>query len=194
MFIEYEATFINIDKDEMRERLTKAGAKLVRAEFLQKRVTFDPPVGHQKFGAFLRVRDEGDKITLARKEIGTAGIADQKETCVNVSNFDDTVEILKDTGCIPRSYEETKRELWNLDGLEVTIDEFPFLEPFVEVEGKSEEEVRAGSEKLDFEWSTAKFCTPGTLFREKYGKGPMDLAKETGTMIELTFTVKNPFI
>ena len=32
MKIEYEATFINVDKDEIRQRLVAAGAKLVRPE------------------------------------------------------------------------------------------------------------------------------------------------------------------
>lgn len=36
MQIEYEATFININKDEIRARLKKVGATLVKPEFLQK--------------------------------------------------------------------------------------------------------------------------------------------------------------
>ncbi|MCX6762561.1 MAG: hypothetical protein NT093_02140 [Candidatus Moranbacteria bacterium] len=66
MQIEYEATFENIDKEEMRERLKKAGAKLVRSEFLQKRTTFNiPGKKYENIGAWARVRDEGDKITLS---------------------------------------------------------------------------------------------------------------------------------
>lgn len=33
MYIEFEATFIKINKDNIRLRLKKAGAKLVRKEF-----------------------------------------------------------------------------------------------------------------------------------------------------------------
>lgn len=36
MQIEYEATFPNIDKNEIREKLKNVGATLVRPEFLQK--------------------------------------------------------------------------------------------------------------------------------------------------------------
>ena len=42
MQVEYEATFADINKDEMRGRLREAGAKLVRPEFLQKRENFYP--------------------------------------------------------------------------------------------------------------------------------------------------------
>ena len=40
MDIEYEATFENIDKDQMRAKLKQAGAELVKKEFEQKRVVF----------------------------------------------------------------------------------------------------------------------------------------------------------
>ena len=42
MDIEYEATFVNINKDEIRKRLKDSGAKLIKPEFLQKRVNFNP--------------------------------------------------------------------------------------------------------------------------------------------------------
>jgi len=35
MQVEYEATFANIDKDEVREKLKSIGAQLVRPEFMQ---------------------------------------------------------------------------------------------------------------------------------------------------------------
>ena len=37
MNIEYEATFCKINKDEARGNLARAGARLVRPEFLQTR-------------------------------------------------------------------------------------------------------------------------------------------------------------
>ena len=45
MKIEYEATFPNIDKDEIRQRLKESGAVLMRPEFLQKRYALDLPEG-----------------------------------------------------------------------------------------------------------------------------------------------------
>ena len=32
-------------------------------------------------------------------------------------------ELLNTLGCQERAYQETKRELWKLDGVEITIDE-----------------------------------------------------------------------
>src|SRR3989344_1894216 len=69
MKIEYEATFVKVDKDEIRERLTSVGAKLIKLEFLQKRITLNLPSGHELKDGWLRVRDEGDKITLSLKVV-----------------------------------------------------------------------------------------------------------------------------
>ncbi|NBS41741.1 hypothetical protein EBS80_03705, partial [bacterium] len=60
MHIEYEATFENVDKDAIRAKLKEAGATLVRPEFVQKRVVFNLPKGHEIPGGWLRVRNEGD--------------------------------------------------------------------------------------------------------------------------------------
>ncbi len=194
MKIEYEATFVEIEKEESREKLKKAGAELLRPEFLQKRDVFDMPPGKEIPGGFLRVRNEGDKITLTLKIIDGQKISDQRETEITVSDFEATSSILRDIGCVQMSYEESKRELWNLDDVAVTIDTWPHLGSIVEVEGKSEAEVKTVSEKLGFNWKDAKFCSIGTLYKEKFGLGPINLFKKTGQMTQLTFDKKNPFI
>jgi len=87
-------------------------------------------------------------------------------------------------------YQETKRELWILDGAEVTIDEWPFLEPLVEVENDSEENVRLVSEKLGFNWGEAVFGPIGRVYKMKYKIGPSIFEGED---MRLTFEGKNPF-
>ncbi len=171
MNIEYEATFTNVNKDEMRKHLRHAGAELIRPEYLQKRIPFYLPKEKRSKDAWLRVRDDGDKITLGLKVIDGDKIENQKELCLEINNFDDAVELLKTIGCEPKSYQETRRELWRLNGVDITIDEWPFLEPFVEVEGNSEQAVKEVSEKLGFNYADALFCAVGKLYKMKYG-GP----------------------
>ena len=178
MDIEYEATFTKVDKDEVRERLKKAGAKLIRPEFLQKRVPFTLPAGQKIKGAFLRVRDEGDRVTLSLKIMGEINkIEDQKEICLIVNDFETARSFLKELGCKEKSYQETKREIWQLDGVEICLDEWPFLEPLVEIEGKSEEEVRKVTTKLGFDWEQAFFGNAGTLIAQKYGLTELEVNK-----------------
>lgn len=191
MKIEYEATFPAIDKNEVRQRLLLAGAELIKPEFVLKRNVYRLPKGNEIEGGFLRVRDEGNRTTMSLKVIGECGIEDQKEICLTVNDFNQASEFLSNIGCEPKSYQETRREIWELDGVEVDIDEWPFLEPLVEVEGASEEEVRSASEKLGFDYSLARFCSAGMLYSEKYGL-PLDLINNEIDLI--TFEIENPFV
>ena len=191
MKIEYEATFAKINKEEIRERLNQVPAKLVKPEFLQKRAVFRFPKGHEVAEGWIRVRNEGDKITMSVKVIDGDKIEDQKEVCLKVDNFEEAVSLLTAIGCVQKSYQETKRELWLLDGVEVTIDEWPFLEPFVEVEGKSEAKVKVVATKLGFNWNQAKFCSVTNLYEEKYGVSKEVINNQTP---KIFFEMKNPFV
>ena len=189
MNIEYEATFANVDKEDIRRKLKKAGAELVRPEYLQKRIPFHLPKEKRSEDAWLRVRDEGDKITLSLKIVDGEKIENQKEICLEVNNFEEAVKLLEAIGCEPKAYQETKRELWKLDGVEITIDEWPFLEPFVEVEGKSEKEVKEVSEKIGFDYTEALFCEVTKLYKLKYGENAPDIR----LVKKLVFDGENPF-
>lgn len=190
MNIEYEATFPNVNKDEIRTRLKNAGALLLRPEYLQRRIPFNLPKETRAKNKFVRVRDEGDKITLSLKIFDGDKIENQKEICLTVNSFDDAVKILETIGCEPKSYQESKRELWKLDNVEIMIDEWPFLEPLVEIEGKSEIEVKKVSEKIDFDYAKARFCPVGKLYEEKYNipEEQINLAPK------IVFDMENPFL
>ena len=191
MEIEYEAVFTNIEPDSFRAVLTSAGAELARAEYMQTRSAFNLPDSVVTHKGWARVRDEGDKITMSVKSIEGEGIESQKESCVTVDSFKQAESLLTQLGCDKKAYQETKRELWMLDGVEVTIDTWPFLEPFVEVEGSSEAVVKAVAEKLGFDWAAAKFCAVDTLYSEKYDISTDQINNHTP---EILFDMDNPFI
>lgn len=190
MQIEYEATFKNIDKTDLRARLQAAGAKLLRPEFMQRRRVFRLPAGHEINGGWLRVRDEGERITMSLKVVDGERIEDQKETQLVVDDFAAACSLLATIGCQEKAYQESKRELWILDGVDICIDEWPFLEPFVEIEGKSESEVKAAARKLSFDFSTAYFCSVDVLYSEKYS---ISLDRINNQTPRILFEMDNPF-
>lgn len=191
MEIEYEATFLDVNKEEIRERLRGIGAKLIKPEFMQKRVAFNLPKGHENGHAWLRARDEQDKITMTYKEINGKNIEDQKEINLVIDNFKAGEELLKRIGCEMKSYQETKREIWELDGAEICIDEWPFLEPFVEVEGKSKTGVKSVSEKIGFDYSKALFCGTTSIYSMKYNI-PLEIIDNQ--IPKIIFDMENPFL
>lgn len=191
MYTEFEATYTEIDKDEVRTKLKEVGAELIKKEFLQKRTVFNLPKGHEIKGGWLRVRDEGGKITMSLKVVDGDKIENQKEIELIVDDFESAVSLLKTIGCKNKAYQETKRELWELDNVEITIDEWPFLPPFIEVESDSEEKVKSVSEKLGFDYSEAKFCAVDTLYAEKYKITEDRINNHTPRIV---FGDENPFI
>ncbi|MFA6995201.1 MAG: CYTH domain-containing protein [Patescibacteria group bacterium] len=191
MNIEYEATFTNVNKDDIRARLKNAGAILVKPEFLQKRINFDLPSGHEIKGGWLRVRDEEDKITMSLKIIEGNKIENQKEICLCIDSFSEGMDFLKSIGCVEKAYQETKREIWTLNSVEIMIDEWPYLEPFVEVEGKSEEAVKEVSKKLGFDYAQALFAGVDVQYNKKYG---LDCHVINNSIPRIAFNEPNPFV
>lgn len=118
-------------------------------------------------------------------------IDDQKEISLIIDDFGKGVEFLEVIGCKKKSYQETKREIWKLDDTEICIDQQPFLEPFVEIEGKSEKETKAVAEKLGFDYSKAWFCATGLIYSRKY-----DISVEivNNEIPKITFDMENPFL
>lgn len=191
MQVEYEATFENVNKDEIRQKLQSIDAKLIRSEYKQRRTVFNMPEGHGVTGGWLRVRDEGNKITMSLKAIDGEGIERQKETEFTISDYDAGVHLLESIGCLRKAYQESTRELWQLDGVDITIDEWPFLEPYIEVEGASEEVVKAISEKLGFDYSTALFDSVDVQYSKKYNISIDAVNQRTP---EILFDMQNPFV
>lgn len=193
MKTEYEATFLNVDKGLIREKLGSVGAKLVRAEYKQRRVNFDLQNLGRGFWEWVRVRDEGDKITMAYKSIPPdAAIDEQKEVEFEISNMDAATEFMNVLGARMTNYSETLRERWELDGAEIDIDTWPHLEPYIEIESESEEKVQEVANKLGYQWSDAKFCGAGEIYEMVYGVHPDKLSKDT--VVRLTFEDQNPFL
>ncbi len=191
MDIEFEATFPDIDKAAIKAKLKNVGAILVRPEFMQTRVIFNPPEFMKNEKAWIRLRDEGDKITLTYKVITGDKIEDQKEICLVVDDFAKTLEFLKKIGCEVKSWQETTRELWRLPGVDICLDEWPYLEPFVEIEGKNESAVKAVANQIGFDYSQAMFGTAGKLYQKKYGIESHLIHEK---IPRLTFSDPNPFI
>ncbi len=160
---EIEATFIDINKDELREKLKQTGAELVQPELLMRRVIFDTGPN-----SFVRVRDESGKITLSYKQVNDLTLSGTKEICVEVNNYEDTIELLKHAGLKAKADQETLRETWVLDEVEVTIDTWPWLPSYTEIEGKTEESVKSVVEKLGFTMKDAHYGSVDEIYKIYY--------------------------
>ncbi len=169
--IEVEYKFLNINKDEIREKLKEIGAELVHEEFKMVRCVFHQSTNPQMKGRNTRVRKEFGKIMLTHKGVPNAdGFPDETE--VEVSNFDDTVNILKNSGLNLTSTQESLRETWQKGNVYIMIDTRPFMETYVEVESKSEseEDIKNLVQELGLNWEERSLKGITVLYSEKYNK------------------------
>lgn len=158
---------MKIDKDDMRRWLKKAGAVLVYPETLLKRDVFNPPLPIK--GGWLRVRQEADGVTMSLKIVDGDKIENQKEVELRIDDYKQGVEFLLAIGARHKSYQETKRELWNFMDTEVTIDTWPGLSSFVEIEGNSEETVKQAALALGFDYAKAYFGAVDMIYKAELG-------------------------
>lgn len=163
MNLEIEATFIEINKDELRAKIQALGGKLLQPEMLMRRVVFD--TGEH---SFVRVRDEGNKIVMTYKYHHDDSLLGTEEINVEVNDYDSAIAFLEKIGLRPKAVQETYREEWELDGVELDIDTWPWLPTYVEIEGPSAAAVEAVAEKLGFDMKHAHYGSVDEIYKLYY--------------------------
>jgi adenylate cyclase class 2 len=170
---EIEVKFLDISVLEVKEKLQKLGAQKI-GEYLYKRKTYDyADKKLAKDNAWVRLRDEGDKVTFTYKQ--RFGVNDNhlqdggvNEIEVIVSDFVLADNLLKAIGLVEKFYEENKRERYMLENTEIDIDTWPMIPTYLEIEGSSWEIVKNTAQKLGFSWETHVKCSTMQVY-EKYG-------------------------
>jgi adenylate cyclase class 2 len=120
---------------------------------------------------WLRLRDEGVRITLTYKEAVRDGAVDAlNEAEIVVADFDGTRTLLEATGFRPVRYQESYREEWRLDDVRYDIDTWPDLPTFLEVEGPSEDAVSRAAHALGLDLATAGFGSVDELYMTALGR------------------------
>lgn len=169
METEIEVKFPDIDADALRSALKEKGAHLEYPEVLMRRKTFDYSDRRlNKIGGWIRVRDEGDKVTLSYKQLDDRTLHGTKEANVVVDDFEKACRFLEAIGMMTKSYQETKREKWSYKGVEVTIDTWPWVPTFAELEGPTEEVVREVASDLGFDWNSAMHGSVEPIYQMHY--------------------------
>jgi len=142
---EIETKIDNINVDEVVKALKKNKAKFLGKFFFRRYIfNLEDPEGADRF---IRLRTDEKKTTLTYKRRLGSSLANTEEIEVEVSDFDATAKILSQI--IPNPlYQESKRTSYLLEGVEISIDEWPKLPPILEIEADSEEKIKEVIKKL----------------------------------------------
>jgi adenylate cyclase class 2 len=183
---EIEVKFLDVRHEEIRAKLKALGGSCEQPMRLMRRAIIDYPDRRMQTSAddgwgWVRVRDEGDKITCTYKHIANDGKDTTHEIEFEVSSYESAVELFKAIGLTVHSEQETKRETWQLDDVEVVLDEWPWIPPYIEIEGPSEAAIKDVTLRLGLAWKDALTGSSDRVYRTYYPKmGPEESITDVG--------------
>jgi adenylate cyclase class 2 len=137
MKTEYECRILDVDVSSLKKKLEKIGAVKVDDKNM-RRYTYT--VDLEKH-SWIRLRDDGKKITLTYKQIDSRDIDGTKELEFEIKDFERANEFIRLLGFKPNAYQENKRTTYTLKNVTIDIDSWPKIPTYVEIEADSEKEV-----------------------------------------------------
>lgn len=177
MQTEIEAKWLDVDLDKMRQKLDKFGATLVYPERLMIRKVCDFPDQRlmKTVMGWVRVRSEGHRTTLCYKQLNDRTLHGTKEITVVVDDFDTTCDFLKAIGIEAYAVQETKRESWKFEDVEIELDTWPWVPSFIEIEAKDEDQLKLVSKKLGLNLDNAIHGSTDIVYQAYYNIGKTEV-------------------
>ena len=147
---EYEIRILEVDVKEWISYLESHGA-IKKGDWLQQRKVYD-------FHPVIPNKEIIDKNRID----GT------RELEVSVSDFDKTSDILKELGYVSKAFQENRRVRYLYKDVEFDFDTWPLIPTYVEIEGKSVQEVEDILAEFSFDEAKKTCLDVKSLFREFY--------------------------
>jgi len=176
MQTEFEIKVLDISVQDMLTTLRSQGLQEESPQDF-KRYVYDLPDNK----AWIRLRTDGVKTTLTHKLFEKNAIDGVQELEIEVSDFQKTHELLLLMGLQASSYQENKRRRFTAPDVEVSIDEWPLIPAYLEIEGETQAVVEQYITKLDLQDSRTT-SEPTSAVYQLYG---LDLTDYP----ELSFTL-----
>lgn len=192
MEIEFEGRILDINPDELITKIKAIGGKLKKELTLYRRSVFG--LCDIKRG-FVRVRDEGDKITMTAKIYKDPKFPQEYELQLK-DNFENGQAFLEALNLNKKAYHETMREKWSIpkpgknkhgqELCEVAIDYIPGLPVYAELECKTKEDLHKTAKMLNIKVADLMYGGYGKVFVHYY-----DMAENEINNVIPSLTFKN---
>jgi len=162
---ETEAKFYVQNLDRIRAYLRDENARLIQARVLERNIRFDRPDASLRAArGVLRLRyDTEARLTYKGGNENTGGVLSREEIEFIVEDFEKAKKFLGALGYQQIFYYEKYRTTYELDKVLIMLDELPYGN-FVEIEGETEETIRAISRKLKLNWDATIDRSYSALF------------------------------
>ena len=169
---EVEVKFLNVDVAALEVRLAEIGAKKVFDRNYRHKVYDYPDLRLNANNAWIRVRDEGDQVTMGFKQRTNTSSSDvssndggMDEVEMIVSDFDKAALFLEKIGMKRKFYEENRRIRWVKGEIEFDIDYWPQLKPYLEIEAKEWSQIDEAIELLGLDPKDKKIFSTYQIYK-----------------------------
>lgn len=168
--IEIEARFINIDKEEMIQKLLQMGAVDDGEDHLEEIIFYDKENTWQyQVKKCIRLRKTSKRSTMTFKNSSVASVDGTKEIEIVIDDMEKAKLILQEAGLVLYRQQEKKRHTFQLGEVTLDIDTWPSVPAYIEIEAPTAELVRQTAEKLGFDWNDAIFEAVHFMIEKNYG-------------------------
>lgn len=150
---EMEVKYYLADLPALEARLQSLGAKPVQPRTHETNLRFDLPDGSlSRTYQVLRLRqDSAARLTYKGPSRYDQGVRVRQEIEFRVSDFEAARELFEALGYQVSMMYEKYRITYELDGVQVTLDEMPYGN-FAELEGPNPQAIQAANRRLDLNW------------------------------------------
>ncbi len=169
MKTEIEVRILEINPDQIQKKLKEIGAKKI-ADRNMRRYVYD--LSKDQNGnceRWIRLRDNGTSTTIAIKNISNDGIDGTQEVETAVDNFEKMHEILELSGLKANAYQENKRISYKLNDIEIEIDFWPLIPPYLEIEADSKEKIEKTLKLLGYTLKNTTTMAVKPIYEKIYG-------------------------
>lgn len=180
---EIEAKFLNQNHNKIRAKLKVLGASCQHPMKLMRRTVFDFSDRRlQKKRAWVRLREEPNgSIEVTLKQVKSDELTGVHEVPLTVNDYEAAHAFLRSISLEVKGEQESKREVWQYKNVEIMLDEWPWVKPFIEIEAPTEAEVKGCAAKLGLNWEDAQFGGVTPVYLAEYA-----LTKDQFESLELS--------
>jgi adenylate cyclase class 2 len=192
---EIEVKYYIADLPALEAKLKRLGAQIVQPRIHEINLRFDTPDEELK-RAFkvLRLRqDKAARLTYKGPSHYQEGARMRQEIEFEVSDFEAARRFLEALGYQVSMMYEKYRAAYELDGVEITLDELPYGD-FAELEGPNTNSLRTVNRKLGLDWEARAGDSYTVLFdhlREVMSLDFSDLSFENFKNLDVTPAAMN---
>lgn len=139
-----------------------------------------------RFFKWIRLRQDGEIVEITIKYIysnkANYNIDEVKEIEIKTDNFEMANKLIEEMGYYRKKLAEKKRDSYSYQGMNIEIDEWPLLEPYIEIEGTNIDKIYELANLLGYSKEQTRVMNTEDVYLEK----GIDLSKYE----EMTFNIQ----